>query len=97
MNAYDPKTDEWTPRAALPEPRFNHAALELEGKLYVLGGYLEGEERRDVFVYDPAADSWSEGPELPISNHAFDAVVVDGEIWMIGGRRGDEILRDVWI
>ena len=97
VNAYDPETDTWTPRAPLPEPRFNHSALELGGKIYVLGGYLEGQERRDVFVYDPAADSWSEGPELPMPNHAFDAVAVDGEIWMIGGRSDDEILRDVWI
>ena len=56
----------------LPEARFNHAAVTVgDGKIYVLGGYLEGQERDDVFVYDPATDQWSEGPPLPFTNHAF--------------------------
>jgi hypothetical protein len=81
----------------MPEPRFNHAAVAFGGKIYVLGGFHEGEERREVFVYDPATDEWSEGPPLPAPNHAFDAVAFRDEIWLIGGRRGEEILRDVWI
>jgi hypothetical protein len=71
--------------------------VTLDGRIWVLGGYLEGEERRDVFVYDPVRDRWSGGPPLPQPMHAFGAVAFRGELWVIGGRRGQEILRTVWI
>ena len=89
--------DEWSERAPLPSPRFNHAAVELGGKIYVLGGFNEGRELRDVHVYDPARDEWSTAAPLPRRNHAFDVVVYEGEIWAVGGRRDEEILREVWI
>ena len=63
----------------------------------MLGGYSEGEERRDVFVYDPSADRWSRAAPLPRPNHAFGAVAFRGELWAIGGRRGDDVLSEVWI
>jgi hypothetical protein len=87
----------WEARASLPEPRFNHAALALGGRLYVLGGFERFEEHADVFVYDPEADSWTETASLPRPTHAFDAVAFRGEIWVLGGRRGQEVLREVWI
>ncbi len=37
-----------------------------QNKLYVLGGFDEGNEaRRQVDIYDPASNAWSQGPELP--------------------------------
>ena len=98
MYAYDPATDEWSERAPLPEPRFNHAALALGGKVYVLGGFHEGDgARRASSSTTPRPTNGRRGRRLPFANHAFDAVAFRDEIWMIGGRRGDEILRDVWI
>jgi hypothetical protein len=92
--AYDGAWREHTP---MPAPRFNHAAVALGSKIYVLGGFLAGKERRDVFVYDTAADRWSRTTPLPRPTHAFDAVAFRGEIWVIGGIRGERILREVWI
>jgi hypothetical protein len=87
----------WRPRAPLPERRFNHAAVALGGRLYVLGGFERFEEHSEVFVYDPDTDRWAEASPLPRPNHAFGAVAWRGEIWVLGGRRGEEVLREVWI
>ena len=89
--------EEWSERAPLPSPRFNHSAVALDGRIYVLGGFNEGRELRDVVVYDPDRDEWTETTPLPRRNHAFDVVVFRGEIWALGGRRDEEILREVWI
>ena len=43
----------WRARAPLPVPRFNHSAVALDGRIYVLGGYRRRARARDVFVYDP--------------------------------------------
>jgi N-acetylneuraminic acid mutarotase len=84
-------------RAPLPRPLFNEAAVTLDGKIYVLGGYSGGEEKRTAYVYDPARDSWSETTPMPLPNHTFGAVAFRGEIWTFGGRRGESPLRAVWI
>ena len=51
--------------APLPAPRFNHRLVALGERLYALGGYDAGRERRDVFVYEPAANRWGRGTPLP--------------------------------
>ena len=90
VEAYDPQTDTWSPRAPLPEPRQNMAAaLGADGKIYVIGGlpsYADLTAQRSVFVYDPARDSWSEGPPLRTPRQGHTAVATaEGRIYAIGG------------
>lgn len=87
----------WSERAPLPSARFNHAAVAVGTEIYVLGGYREGRELRDVLVYDTVTDVWRRSTPLPRANHAFDVVVFHGELWVIGGRRGEHVLREVEI
>jgi hypothetical protein len=87
----------WRPKAPLPEPRFNHAAVAVGSGIFVLGGFAGGREHDDVFVYDTQADRWRRARPLPRPVHAFGAVALGSEIWMIGGRRGEHPLREVWI
>jgi hypothetical protein len=87
----------WQARAPLPAARFNHEAVTLGGRVFVLGGFEEGEEHDEVYAYDPALDRWELVSHLPEPNHAFGAVAFRGEIWVVGGRRGEEILDEVRI
>jgi Kelch motif len=89
--------DSWERKAPLPEPRFNHAAVAVGPRIWVLGGFADGEEHDDVFVYDTRADAWRRSKPLPRPNHAFGAVALGDEIWILGGRRGERVLRAVWI
>ncbi len=97
MWAYDVAADRWRARAPLPVPRFNHATAVVDGRIHVLGGYQNGQERAETFVYDPMRNRWERGPDLPEPNHAFAAAVLDGAIWTVGGRIGERVRRDVWI
>jgi hypothetical protein len=87
----------WRAWAPLPRPVFNHAAVVVGGRLYVVGGYAGLRERREVYAYDRAANRWTLATRLPRPTHAFGAVAFRGELWTIGGRRGERILREVRI
>jgi hypothetical protein len=87
----------WKRKAPLPAPRFNHAAVAVGTRIWVLGGFADGEEHDDVFVYDTQADLWRRSRPLPRPTHAFGAVALGAEIWVVGGRRGERVLPEVWI
>jgi hypothetical protein len=87
----------WERKAPMPAPRFNHAAVAVGDRIWVLGGFEGGEEHDDVFVYDTQADLWRRSRPLPRPNHAFGAVALGEEIWLLGGRRGERVLGEVWI
>jgi serine/threonine-protein kinase PknK len=87
----------WRIRRPLPRPLYNHAAVTLGERVYVLGGYdTQGEELRTVYVLEPGGP-WRPARSLPRPVHAFGAVAFGGDLWVIGGRRGERQLREVWI
>jgi len=63
VEAYDPVTDTWTTKAAMPTPRYGFALAEANGVLYAVGGWADPSFDPDgvsVFVeaYDPVTDTW---------------------------------------
>src|SRR5688572_25534495 len=81
---------EWGTRAGLIEPNSELPIAELNGKLYLLGGYPSSRLTvRTVQIYDIASDSWQLGPPLPdLNNHGM-AASVNGKIYLIGGQTSD--------
>ena len=73
---------EWEELEPLPQPRWGHRMVALDGRLYAVGG----QPGPDVQVYDPEADSWSLGAPLPEVRDHLGVIVHDGEIWVLGGR-----------
>src|SRR5688500_10477743 len=56
----------WSMGAAMPLPRSEHAVAELNGKIWVIGGYPPGRLPTNlVQIYDPATGRWSLGPSVP--------------------------------
>lgn len=76
----------WGPATFMPEERSESAVVELDGRMYVLGGY--GGDRIPsalVQVWDSRTDEWSVGPPLPMPLHHMTAAVVNGKLHAIGG------------
>jgi N-acetylneuraminic acid mutarotase len=69
VDAFDPATGAWTPRAPIPVARSEIGASTSalpDGRLLVVGGSIATvKPSADVLVYDPAADAWSALPSLP--------------------------------
>jgi N-acetylneuraminic acid mutarotase len=72
----------------MPTPRGEVAAAELDGKVYVVGGFDgTGATSDAVEVYDPATDTWTQAPPLPEPRHHAAAIGLVGTtfIYVIGG------------
>ncbi len=99
---YDPAADSWKSLASLPTKRGAAVAVEVEGKIYVIGGATTVAGSKDPYftffgpslvlttneVFDPATNKWeSRRPMSVARNHAY-AAAVNGKIYVIGGRTG---------
>jgi N-acetylneuraminic acid mutarotase len=77
----------WSTRSNLLEANSEMAVAELNGKIYVLGGYPASRvTQRTVQVYDVAQNRWSFTTPLPLGlNHQM-AAAVNGKLYVIGGQ-----------
>jgi N-acetylneuraminic acid mutarotase len=90
---YDPATDTWATKKAMPTPRADFSASVVNGKIYCIGGKKYWgvdpfyQELNVTEVYDPARDSWTTKSPMPIPVLGYASAVVDGKIYVIGGSR----------
>ena len=90
----------WGIRAGLIEPNSEAPVVELNGKLYLLGGYPSSRQAvRTVQIFDIASGTWQIGPQLPqLNNHGM-AAAVNGKVYLIGGQTladGDPFVDTVY-
>ena len=77
---YDPTTDKWENKTAMPVPEINSQANVLNGKIYLLGGYPDASI---VEMYNPASDNWTLMTSMPIGFNGA-SVIYDNKIYEIG-------------
>ncbi len=77
----------WGRRADLLEANSEMSVAELDGQIYVIGGYPSTRISTTVVqVYDPTTDKWSRSVPLPVAlNHTM-SVSVNGVLYVIGGQ-----------
>ena len=92
LQVYDPRLDHWDTAAPLPEALCGYALVEMEGKLYLFGGWDGTRVSERVFSYDPAADAWVKGGDMPAPAAYAAALVADGKLYVIGGFDGKQAL-----
>ena len=81
VEAYDPKTDQWTPRASIPITPGWAAVGTVNGLIYLFFDH-------DTFAFDPKANHWDRRTSIPSSSlrslgSAFSSV--NGIIYLFGG------------
>jgi len=100
---YDPGSDTWKALAPMPTPRGAGQAVELDGKIYVIGGAnsgIPGHPETTVYpagpdrvvgtceVYTVARNSWAKCADMPTARNHYVAAAVNGKIYAIDGRIG---------
>ncbi len=83
----------WAQGVPAPTKRTEIAAVALDGKIYVVGGFRRPSITnmhdfaisRAVEVYDPAANAWSVTTPLPEGRHHAGIAALDGYVYVIGG------------
>lgn len=76
----------WITKAGMIHSRSEIAVGEANGKIYVLGGYADGNVAQTLNEeYDPDTDMWYERAPLPRGGNHIAAVGLDGKLYAIGG------------
>jgi N-acetylneuraminic acid mutarotase len=88
---YDPATDTWEIKEPIPTPRRGLGANVVNGKIYLIGGYIPDSSSSTGFsvlslneVYDPETDSWTMKAKVPTAVVSFRSAVVDSKIYVLG-------------
>ncbi|MBC8276798.1 MAG: T9SS type A sorting domain-containing protein [FCB group bacterium] len=85
----------WDFAASMLTPREGMAVVELDGKIYTIGGKDQpGYSALGIMeIYDPVQDEWSSGPSLIHPRFLAAGAAHDGKIFVFGGRNGNSILH----
>lgn len=93
VEAYDPATDTWTPRASMVSTRQQFSTAVLDGKIYAVGGYGTTASSSfallsSVEVYDPSTNEWSAQANLPTARVDHGLAAAAGNLYAVGGSFG---------
>ncbi|WP_041170390.1 thrombospondin type 3 repeat-containing protein [Vibrio sp. EJY3] len=92
---YDPNSDSWSEGSPMPTPRRGSAGAVLNGEIYVVGGYGEG-QLAIVEAYNPLTDQWTTKASLPSPRWYPSAAAVDGKLYVIGGTDNNDQRVDIY-
>lgn len=89
---YDPAANTWTRKKDMPAYQHHVALAELNGKIYLFGGYRLPDSGTATWIpmntaweYDPKADGWRALAPVPQARGAANAAVLGGKIHLVGG------------
>jgi len=85
VEAYDPATDAWAPKAALPTARTNFSVGVVNNMLYAIGGSADGTLAASE-AYDPVTNAWVAKAPMPAPRKGFAVGVINGILYAAGGR-----------
>ena len=86
VEAYDAAADSWVVGFSPPPgPRWYAGCAELDGKIYVIGGYDGTTELSRVDRFDPASNTWDTVAPLPWPRSALAGCTFEGRAYAIGG------------
>lgn len=88
VESYNPATNAWVGRSALPAPRSQLAmATGANGRLYAVGGHagLTIQWTSEVAEYDPLADTWAQRAPMPTPRAHLAVAQINGQLLAAGG------------
>lgn len=89
----DWSTRAWEVLPPLSVARGGAAAVVVEGRLYILGGEVNGRALREAECYDPVAGTWEILPPMNVGRVKPAVAVCDGYIYLMGGLDDSKPMR----
>jgi len=91
LEIYDCLRDQWDFGASLKYPRRNCASVELDGRIYAIGGFDGSRIISSVEAFDARLKSWMLLEPLPTPRSSAMACAQNGKIWVLGGTNGSRL------
>ena len=89
VQMYEPASNMWTILPDLPGNSLRDAAaVELDGSVYLLGGYLYDYAITDQLLrFDPRSGSWTTCTRIPDARLGASVHALHGKLYVLGGRK----------
>lgn len=86
VEVYTPSTNTWASAANIPTPRSGLAAATAsDGRIYAIGGDVNGTKTAVVEAYSPVTNTWVAVASMPVARSGHGAAVgADGRIYVTG-------------
>jgi len=87
VEVWNSESGKWSNIPPLPLPIHHTTVSAINGKLYVIGGFVSDmwTPVNTTYEYDPNKKQWTEKTRMPTKRGALAATVIDGEIYVVGG------------
>jgi len=95
LQRFDPASGDWTTLASSGPPRAAEALAAVRGRLYAIGGVVNGAPSTSVEIYNVAQNRWRSGPSMKVAREHIAGGVLGRRILVLGGRAGGENLDAV--
>ena len=82
---YDPATNTWANRTAMPTAAMLTGAATAGTKIYVVGGFDGTNDLTNNQEYDPVANTWAPRAALPTGRDGVAIGVIGGKVYIAGG------------
>ncbi|XP_066282614.1 kelch-like protein 24 [Branchiostoma lanceolatum] len=87
---YKPKLLSCSTLASMNSERHYNKLAVLHGKVYAIGGLINGSALSSVEVYDGSQNKWTAGVPLPQPRYEHAVAVLDSRIYVMGGRNAED-------
>ena len=82
---YNPATNTWAAKAAMPTAAMLSRGATVGAKIYVMGGFDGTNDLTNNREYDPVANTWAAKAAIPNRRDGFGIGVISGKIYIAGG------------
>jgi DNA-binding CsgD family transcriptional regulator len=88
LEVLDVAAGTWGERSPLPSRVCAYALAEVDGVIYLFGGWDGSAYLAQALRYDPAGDAWEMLPDMPTARAFAGAGTIGGRIYVVGGYDG---------
>ncbi len=87
VEGYDVGAKTWTTKRSLPEPLSPTGTTNINGQIYLAGGFYGSKISRALYVYNPATNAWTRKADLPYSivQNAGHQGAISGKLYVYAG------------
>ncbi len=87
VEEYDPASNQWNQKTAMPTPRSYASAAIVNNVIYVIGGQIASAPffGRNTEAFDPFTNTWTTREDMPTRRDLAAITVLQSKIYVIGG------------
>jgi N-acetylneuraminic acid mutarotase len=93
LNCYNPATNTWSSKTAMPAVRTYHVAVSYGGNIYVIGGSSSVATNNTFatnYMYTPGTNAWTTKASMSVARTFAAAAVLNNKIHVLGGYKSDD-------